>query len=104
MKDLAWWLVLDEHFSAGVGLARLEGLGSRQETIDLWEELTGKRAGDLRWYEVFAKFQIALLTYRGWVLENGVPEDWAVVHNPFFELALEQVGDTLSSPFEPRVT
>ncbi|MGH2685375.1 MAG: phosphotransferase family protein, partial [Actinomycetota bacterium] len=50
--DLGWWLFLDAFHSFSA--PRLAGLGTRQETIDLWEEQTGEHAGDLEWYEVFA--------------------------------------------------
>ena len=43
--DLGWWLHLDAFHSFGV--PRLEGLGGRSETIELWEEGTGEKATDL---------------------------------------------------------
>ena len=36
------------------GYPRLAGLGSREETIRLWSELTGLRADNLEWYEIVA--------------------------------------------------
>ncbi|WP_018501220.1 phosphotransferase family protein [Parafrankia discariae] len=61
MADLGWWLHFDEIHSSFQGLARLDGLGTRQETIDLWEELTGRRVENLLWHEVFACVKTALL-------------------------------------------
>jgi aminoglycoside phosphotransferase (APT) family kinase protein len=60
--DLGWWLFLDDFHSFGV--PRLEGLGTRAETIELWEERTGERASDLEWYEVFAGFRFAVVMMR----------------------------------------
>ena len=45
--------------SSAIGVDRLEGLGTREETIALWRELTGGSVDDLFWYEVFAGFKVA---------------------------------------------
>lgn len=60
LHDLAWFCVLGEtmHGPRSVHGAPLEGMGSREETVALWEELTGKSAADLEWYEDFAKFKV----------------------------------------------
>jgi aminoglycoside phosphotransferase (APT) family kinase protein len=63
--DLAWWLLLDEALSSDIGLDRLPGLGSRADTIALWEESSGLRAGDLEWYEAFAGFRLGVILLRG---------------------------------------
>src|SRR5690606_4076284 len=52
LADLAWWLVFDEAHSTGLGIPRLDGLETRAETIDLWQDLTGLRARNLLWHEV----------------------------------------------------
>jgi aminoglycoside phosphotransferase (APT) family kinase protein len=64
MADLGWWLFFDEIHSAEAGIPRLDGLGTRQETIDLWQELTGRRIDDLLWHEVFAGCKTGLLALR----------------------------------------
>ena len=33
MRDLAYWLFLDRHYSEGYGLPRLPGFPSRQQTV-----------------------------------------------------------------------
>ena len=70
LQDLGWWLLFDVAFSSGVGLKRLEGLGTRQQTIDLWQERTGQRAADLHWYEIFGAFKAATLAMRKARLEG----------------------------------
>ena len=60
--DLGWWLFLDQFHSFDV--PRLEGLGSRAETIELWEAGTGRAATNLDWYEVFAGFRFAIVLMR----------------------------------------
>jgi aminoglycoside phosphotransferase (APT) family kinase protein len=61
MVDLAWWLMFDRNHSTDAGVPRLPGLGTREETIDRWRGRTGLPVVDLRWHEVFALFQLALL-------------------------------------------
>ena len=68
LHDLGWWLFFDEFHSIGQGVARLDGLGTRAETLELWEELVGERTDDLHWHEVFAGFTLIQLTCRALVL------------------------------------
>jgi len=60
--DLGWWLFLDEFHSLLV--PRLEGLGSRAETIALWEAGTNERAQHLEWYEILAGVRLAIVMMR----------------------------------------
>jgi aminoglycoside phosphotransferase (APT) family kinase protein len=62
MLDLGWWLFRDVVDSEL--FPRLDGLGTREETIDLWEEGTGLKAEHLLWYEVFAGIRHATLVIR----------------------------------------
>jgi aminoglycoside phosphotransferase (APT) family kinase protein len=59
-EDLGWWLFYDDFFSAGLGLQRLEGLGSREETLRLWEEAVGRTAAPMHFYDIFAAYRVAL--------------------------------------------
>ncbi len=63
-QDLGWWLFLDWHHSDAVGVARLEGLPTRDETIARYQELTGKPVRHLHYYEVFAAFRFAVVMIR----------------------------------------
>lgn len=60
LHDLAWFCVIADtmHGPASTYGAPLEGMGSREETVALWEELTGKSSADLEWYEDFARFKM----------------------------------------------
>lgn len=75
--DLGWWLFLDRFSSEGWGLDRLEGLGTRQETIDLWSERTGLVPRDLEFYEIFAGLRFSVVMIRmatmfaEWGLDTG---------------------------------
>ncbi|MEU1981003.1 phosphotransferase family protein [Nocardia sp. NPDC019395] len=73
VADLAWWLMFDEAHSHGVGVPRLAGLGTRDETIELWEELTGLPSGDLPWHEAFASLKAGLLSLRSRRMRHQLP-------------------------------
>jgi aminoglycoside phosphotransferase (APT) family kinase protein len=62
--DLAHWLIMDEYSSHSFGVRRLPGLGTREETIELWEELTGMEADQLQWHEVLAGFRLTIIMAR----------------------------------------
>ncbi len=61
LQDLAWFLTLSEtmHGRDAMNGVHLEGMGTREETIALWEEITGKSAADIEWYEDFTQLKMA---------------------------------------------
>ena len=64
VQDLAWFNYLDATFSEGLGIPRLEGLPSYEDTVSQWERITGFSAGDYDYYLVFAGMRYALLLSR----------------------------------------
>ena len=64
LHDLGWWLQSDHNQTAGQGIAPLEGMGTREETIALWEQTCGKSADDIAWYEAFACLKMECLAVR----------------------------------------
>ena len=61
LQDLAWFTTLCERMhgpNATYG-APLEGMGTRAETVALWEEVCGKSAADLTWYEDFTELKMS---------------------------------------------
>ncbi|MDE8654403.1 phosphotransferase family protein [Novosphingobium album (ex Liu et al. 2023)] len=60
LHDLAWFCVLAEtmHGPRSQVGAYLEGMGSHDETVALWQALSGKSAEDLSWYEDFTHFKM----------------------------------------------
>ena len=62
--DLGWWLFLDRFSAEGYGLERLEGLGRRDETIELWQQGTGLTARHLEFYEIYAGLRFAVVMMR----------------------------------------
>jgi aminoglycoside phosphotransferase (APT) family kinase protein len=61
LQDLGWFLTLSEtmHGRGSQIGAWLDGMGSREETIALWQEITGKSAADVEWYEDFTQLKMS---------------------------------------------
>lgn len=65
VQDLAWYLYLDRHHCEGIGVPRLEGFPSRDETIAQWERATGLSARkSIDYYEIFAGLRFAAIMIR----------------------------------------
>jgi aminoglycoside phosphotransferase (APT) family kinase protein len=63
-QDLAWTIFLDRHHSEGMGLPRLEGFPSFEETVARYEELSGHRVLNLDFWQVFAGFRFGVIMVR----------------------------------------
>jgi aminoglycoside phosphotransferase (APT) family kinase protein len=60
LNDLAWFLVLsDTMHGAGLGRPPLEGMGTRDETMALWQEITGISPAGVEWYEDFTHLKMS---------------------------------------------
>jgi aminoglycoside phosphotransferase (APT) family kinase protein len=70
--DLAWFLFLDRHHADGMGVPRLAGFPSPADSIERWESLTGRTAGDLTWFEVLAGVRFTSIMVRVIDLVVGV--------------------------------
>jgi len=64
VHDLAWWYVLDDSLTTGLGLPKLDGLPGRRELTDLWETQSGYSASALDYYELLSNFQFAIIMHR----------------------------------------
>ena len=62
--DLAFMLTFDWLLTAGSGVPRLEGFPGTQETIERYEEITGRPVEHFAFSEVFAAFRIGLVILR----------------------------------------
>lgn len=74
LHDLAWFAEICETMhgpNSRVG-AWLDGMGSRAETVALWEEVSGKSAADLEWYEDFARLKMSCTSVRLGLLRGTV--------------------------------
>ena len=90
LADLGWWLLFDRLHGEDYGQPRLAGLGTRDETIERWQQLTGLRADHLDWYEILAGLRLAIVRFRGvkarelrglWVPGPDNPRSWESLMN-----------------------
>ena len=85
-QDLGWWVFMDWHHSAGIDVPRLEGFPSREQTVERYEQLTGRPVRNLEYYEVFAAFRFAVIMIR--VVHHleargvALPEPELALNNP----------------------
>jgi aminoglycoside phosphotransferase (APT) family kinase protein len=75
LVDLGWWLLFDAVHTEDMGVARLDGLPGRAETIERWCEASGHRADDLGWHEVLAHVRLGLSRSNGFAARRrrGLP-------------------------------
>ena len=60
LHDLAWWLYISNMMhGATPDRPHLQGMGTREETLALWRELTGISTVDIEWYEDFTALKLS---------------------------------------------
>lgn len=64
LLDVGWWLFADEALTTGSGCTRLPGFPSRDETARRWAAATGRSAGALAYYELFAGLRFTVIMLR----------------------------------------
>jgi aminoglycoside phosphotransferase (APT) family kinase protein len=63
LHDLAWWISMSAFaHEKTADKPHLEGMGTREETIALWQEITGIPVDDLDWYLDFTAFKTGCLS------------------------------------------
>jgi aminoglycoside phosphotransferase (APT) family kinase protein len=77
--DLAWWLYFDRMYTEGMGIPRPAGMGDGKDTLQLWEELTGLKAGDLSWYEAYLVYKLSMISMKTFAAA-GQPAEAAAKH------------------------
>jgi aminoglycoside phosphotransferase (APT) family kinase protein len=63
-QDLAWAIFLDRHHTEGLGVPKLPGFPSYADTIERYQELTGRPVRWQKFYTVFAGFRFAVIMCR----------------------------------------
>lgn len=58
--DLAWMLFVDWACSEYEGVPRLDGTPTREETVDRYEQLSGRTVRNLRYNEVLAAVELGI--------------------------------------------
>ncbi|MFK7977859.1 MAG: phosphotransferase family protein [Halioglobus sp.] len=64
VQDIAWFNYMDATFAEGLGIPRLEGLPSYEETVSRWEQASGFSANDYDYYLIFAAMRYGLILSR----------------------------------------
>jgi len=62
--DVAWFVYLNRFLSEGVGAPPLPGFRDGTETAALYEKLSGRRLGDLHYYQVWAGLRFCVIFLR----------------------------------------
>jgi aminoglycoside phosphotransferase (APT) family kinase protein len=62
--DLAWGFFLGRYHSEGTGNPCLPGFPSREETIAMYEELSGCSTEQLAYYEILAGMRFSVILIR----------------------------------------
>lgn len=76
LNDLAWWIVNAETMhGANEQRSHLSGMGTREETIELWARETGISAAEIEWYEDFTRLKMSCLGVRIAALRGAPPLD-----------------------------
>jgi aminoglycoside phosphotransferase (APT) family kinase protein len=63
-QDVAWQIFLDRHHSEGIGVPRLPGFPSYEETLARYSELSGFPVRNLHYYQVLTGFRFGVLMIR----------------------------------------
>jgi aminoglycoside phosphotransferase (APT) family kinase protein len=103
-SDLGWWLFLQRYLTDGVGATLPEGLLSPEETIALWEELKGRPATHVEFYERLAGFHFCLVMVKlaeMYAISSGPAALAMGVHNPVAAITCELIGLEMPSAPEP---
>ncbi len=106
-SDLGWWLFLQDYLTTGVEAELLPGMLDRDETIALWEQLKGRPASNVDFYERLAGFQFSLVMVRlatMYTMEHGAEAVGPMAtHNPVSLRTAELIGFEVPPPPTPVV-
>ncbi|MGJ6122358.1 phosphotransferase family protein [Mycolicibacterium sp. Y3] len=62
--DLGWWLFLMRHHTEGIGLPLPDGVPTREETLALYESVSGHTPSHIGYYEVLAATKLSIIMVR----------------------------------------
>ncbi len=63
-QDLAWWIYFDRHHCENLGMPRIGGFATYDDTVGWWEHRTGRTADRLEYYTVFAGWRFGVIMVR----------------------------------------
>jgi aminoglycoside phosphotransferase (APT) family kinase protein len=62
--DIGWWVMFDRMSFDDMNAPRLQGYPTREEMVAYWEEITGRRVSDIRYWEIFAAMRFCAVFIR----------------------------------------
>ena len=92
VQDLAWFNFIDATFAEGLGMPRLPGLPSYEDTVAQWEQASGYSAKDYDYYLVFAAMRYGLIMSRIMVATGQVDQVQDNFVCQMLKKQLERVG------------
>ena len=92
VQDIAWFNFLDSTFAEGLGLPRLPGLPSYEDTVAQWELTSGHSARDYDYYLIFAAMRYGLLLSRIMLATGQVDQVQENFASLLVKKHLERVG------------
>jgi aminoglycoside phosphotransferase (APT) family kinase protein len=94
--ELGWYLLLQRHHTEGIGAPLPPGFPSREETIAIYERLSGRGVPHVDYYEVFAAVRLSILMHRAGnlMIEVGLlpPEATMKFNNPASQMLARLIG------------
>lgn len=63
-EDLAHWLFMDRQSAFRAGVTPLAGIPGEAETVARFEACLGRRVYDLRWWDVYSCYRLAVIVQR----------------------------------------
>ena len=95
-SDLGWWLFLQEYSLEAGGAQMLPGMLDRAATIAWWEELMGRPAANVEFYEILAGFQFSLVMIRLAAMFAAEAGDESIgamgIYNPVVGITADKLG------------
>lgn len=64
IQDIAWFNYLDATFAEGLGMQRLPGLPSYEDSLERWQKASGRSTENYDYYTVFAGLRFGLILSR----------------------------------------
>lgn len=101
VQDLAWFAYFDDVFTDGIGVPRLEGIPSQQETIARYEAATQRPVANFEWFYVFAAYRFVAIMQRIGLLmirDGRLPPDSPFPVENFSTVHLDRVCEEKGIP------
>jgi aminoglycoside phosphotransferase (APT) family kinase protein len=94
--DLGWLILFVRYYSEGIGLPIPDGLPTGEQLVARWEQVTGRAARHVAYYEAFAALRLSILMVRAgslMIAAGALPPDNPMpVSNPASQILATLLG------------